>query len=327
MRGTRLSRRRAWRRITGLMLLATVVFAAFGAWELKHGNWISTSYADTETPVATGVTGSPDGDGTTIVNPGSGEEPGPDEFESPPPESPDPAEKPPTKPEKPPATQTPLPGNNVRPVSPGKDQFPNRKLVALTFDDGPDGKYTGEILDILKEKHVKATFFLVGTQVAKYPGVAKRIVTEGHDIGNHSWSHADLTKLSAQALQDQLNKTQAAIFKATGVTSDLMRTPYGAYNDSVLNEIHKQEMTHVFWTVDTKDWAGTSVANMYKNVMSHTHKGGIILMHSFGGRKHAIDHTVALLPAIIKDLQAKGYEFVTVNELIASGQASSSAVK
>ncbi|WP_209752054.1 polysaccharide deacetylase family protein [Cohnella suwonensis] len=309
------------------MLLATVVFAAFGAWEWKHGGWISTSYADPETPAATSGAAVPEGSGTITV-PGSvtGAEPAPDEFETPP-ESPDPGGQQPSNPQPPQPPLTPPPEKNERPVSPGKDQYPNRKLVALTFDDGPDGKYTEEILGILKEKGVKATFFLVGTQVAKYPEVAKRIAEEGHDVGNHSWSHADLTKLSAQAMRDQLTKTQDAIFKATGVTSDLMRTPYGAYDDGVLKEIHDQDMTHVFWTVDTRDWAGTSVADMRKNMLSHTHKGGIILMHSFGGRKHAIDHTVALLPTIIEELQDKGYEFVTVNELIASGQAHASTVK
>ncbi|BBI36393.1 polysaccharide deacetylase family protein [Cohnella abietis] len=224
-------------------------------------------------------------------------------------------------------TQPPVKEPTSSPVVINKDIYKNKKLVALTFDDGPDNKYTEEILDLLAEYNVKATFFVVGTQVQKFPETAKRIVDEGHSIGNHSWSHKDLSKLSAAALELELDKTQRAIFKATGVTSELVRAPYGALSKTLLDTIHKDNMKHVFWTVDTRDWAGSSVAEMHKNVLANTHKGGIILMHSFGGRKHAIEHTIELLPSIIKDLGAKGYEFVTVDELIISGQSHSSVIK
>jgi polysaccharide deacetylase family sporulation protein PdaB len=202
-----------------------------------------------------------------------------------------------------------------------------RKLIALTFDDGPDSKYTAQILDILADNDVKATFFLVGLQVAKYPEVAKRIVDEGHAIGNHSWSHHDLTKLTATARDTEIDKTQQAILEATGVTPQLMRAPYGAISDSVLKTIHDEDMKHVYWTVDTRDWAGTSVADMHKNILKNTHSGAIILMHSFGGRNHALEHTIKLLPSIITELREKGYEFVTVDEMIEAGAAYASVVK
>jgi polysaccharide deacetylase family sporulation protein PdaB len=221
-------------------------------------------------------------------------------------------------------TEVPTP-STPSPVVPNK--YNNKKLVALTFDDGPDNKYTLQILEILKEYNVKATFFMVGIQVKKYPETAKKIVEEGHSIGNHSWSHKDLTKLSGKALDNEIDKTQLAIQEVTGVTPHLMRAPYGAISNALLNVVHKEDMKHVYWTVDTRDWAGSSVADMHKNVLAHTHKGGIILMHSFGGRKHAIEHTVMLLPSIIKDLREKGYEFVTVDELIESGQSHSSVIK
>ncbi|MCD9022095.1 polysaccharide deacetylase family protein [Cohnella silvisoli] len=224
---------------------------------------------------------------------------------------------------KPPDKEIPAPF----PIVPNPEKYKNKKLVALTFDDGPDGKYTQQILEILEEYNVKATFFVVGLQVEKYPEIAKKIVEEGHSIGNHSWSHRDLSKLSSKALDNELNKTQQVILNATGVTSLLMRAPYGAISNALLNSVHQENMKHVFWTVDTRDWAGSSVAEMHKNVLAHTHKGGIILMHSFGGRKHAIDHTVKLLPIIIKDLRERGYEFATVEQLIESGQAHSSVVK
>jgi polysaccharide deacetylase family sporulation protein PdaB len=213
------------------------------------------------------------------------------------------------------------------PVVNNKEKYKNKKLVALTFDDGPDNKYTLQILEILKEYDVKATFFMVGVQVEKYPETAKKIVEEGHSIGNHSWSHKDLSKLSGKALDNEIDKAQQAILEATGVTPHLMRAPYGAISDTMLDAVHKEDMKHVFWTVDTRDWAGSSVADMHKNVVAHTHKGGIILMHSFGGRKHAIEHTVMLLPSIITELREKGYEFATVDEIIESGQFHSSVIK
>ncbi len=212
------------------------------------------------------------------------------------------------------------------PDKPKEDVKP-RPRVALTFDDGPDNKYTEQILDVLKEYDAKATFFLVGTQVKKYPDMAKRIVEEGHAVGNHSWSHGDLTKLSATQRAEQIDKAQQIIEQATGVSPRLMRAPYGALSKDVLATIHEDRMKHVAWTVDTRDWAGSSVEDMYKNVMANTRDGGIILMHSFGGRKNALEHTVKLLPKIIEDLRAKGYELVTVEEMIDSGEYKASAIK
>jgi len=202
-----------------------------------------------------------------------------------------------------------------------------RRWIALTFDDGPDGKYTPAILDILKEKEATATFFLVGTQVEKYPKVAKRIVEEGHTIGNHSWSHRNLSSLKAEALDDQVKRTQEAIADATGVEPALMRAPYGALSDDFLNYLHEQSLQHIYWTVDPRDWDGTSVADMRSNIMKHAKPGGIILLHSFGGRKNALDHTLKLLPLIIDDLRKEGYEFTTVDRMIEADAVVASAIK
>ncbi|MFC4598279.1 polysaccharide deacetylase family protein [Cohnella hongkongensis] len=223
----------------------------------------------------------------------------------------------PSKPDRGPASPTAKPA----------DEAERRPRVALTFDDGPDNNYTVEILDILKKYDVKATFFLVGTQVKKFPETAKRIVDEGHAVGNHSWSHGDLTKLSSKARAEQLDRAQRIIEEATGASPRLARAPYGALSKEALATIHESRMKHVAWTVDTKDWAGTSVEDMYENVMSHTRDGGIILMHSFGGRKNALEHTVKLLPKIIEDLRAEGYDLVTVEEMIDSGEYNASAIK
>ncbi|RED58117.1 polysaccharide deacetylase family protein [Cohnella lupini] len=282
-------------------------------------------YADSGAPTATSE--------PTESNPAT-ESPSPSTTPEPEVTAPTPKPSPSTTPSpSPPPSPTPKPDPSPTPkpnsgnTGTHGDKYEGRKLIALTFDDGPDGKYTPQILDILKEYKAKATFFVVGPQVKKFPDIAKRIIEEGHTIGNHSWSHSDLTKLSDKKLAVEIDKTQQAVFDATGVTPAVVRAPYGAISDKVLKAIHSMHLKHVYWTVDTLDWDGASVSNMHENVMSNTHKGGVILMHSFGGRKHAIEHTVKLLPSIIKDLTAKGYEFVTVEELIESEQFHPSVIK
>jgi peptidoglycan/xylan/chitin deacetylase (PgdA/CDA1 family) len=133
--------------------------------------------------------------------------------------------------------------------------------------------------------------------------------------------------MTDKQISEQLDKTQKAIADATGFTPQLMRAPYGAISDTLLSTLHEREMQHVYWTVDTRDWAGTSALDMRKNVLANTRPGAIILMHSFGGRKNALENTVKLLPLIIEDLTKQGFEFVTVDEMIDAGQAHSSVVK
>ncbi|REK74850.1 polysaccharide deacetylase family protein [Paenibacillus paeoniae] len=187
------------------------------------------------------------------------------------------------------------------------------KRVALTFDDGPDLKYTTAILDILKEKGVKATFFVVGTQVEKYPEIMKRMEDEGHAIGNHSQSHKDLSKLGKSDILSQVSLADKALHDALGWTPTLFRAPYGAVSDTLKKVMKEQNRRLVGWTVDTRDWAGTSVADMREMIRKGTKANGIILMHSFGG-KH-IRNTVDMLPGVIDDLQKMGYTMVTVDEI------------
>ena len=255
-------------------------------------------------------------DGVLVGDVGQG---GGDLSETPVAKSPDASAKPaqPAEATKPPADKPKPPASKPA----------NRKVIALTFDDGPDGKYTPKVLDVLKQYQIKATFFLVGSQVEKYPDVVKRIVDEGHDIGNHSWSHKDLSKLDAKALDEQLARTQQAIEKASGFVPDLVRAPYGAISPALIDYLHDNELKHVAWTVDPKDWAGTSVSVMRDNIRKHAKPGGIILLHSFGGRKNALDHTLQLLPLIIGDLQKAGYEFATVDDMIGADLAKASAIK
>lgn len=187
------------------------------------------------------------------------------------------------------------------------------KVVALTFDDGPDARYTPAILDILKDKDVKATFFVVGQQIKKDPDVLKRIVEEGHVIGNHSANHKNLAKLTKEQVLQEINDADELIREAVGFTPELFRAPYGSVSDTLKSILEEQDRELVGWNVDTRDWAGTSIADMRANIKKNTKPGSIILMHSFGSK--SIEHTVKMLPHVIDDLREMGYSFVTADQL------------
>lgn|GEM_PF-2522317 len=189
----------------------------------------------------------------------------------------------------------------------------DKKYVVLTFDDGPDTKYTPAILDILKQYNVKATFFVVGTQVEKHGSVLQRILNEGHSIGNHSYNHANLTKLSNKEIVKQIEQADDLIKAVIGFKPTWIRAPYGAVNDIVKESMEDDDRSFIGWDVDTRDWAGSSVEEMRANINENTKSDSIILMHSFGG-KH-IKNTVELLPYIIQDLKDKGFTLVTLDEL------------
>lgn len=192
---------------------------------------------------------------------------------------------------------------------------PGAKLVALTFDDGPDGRFTPAILAILKASKIHATFFTVGIQVNHYGSMMKRIKADGHEIGNHSYSHKDLSKLDREQILSQIKQADVLINKQSGYVPRIVRAPYGAVSPLLRTIMKENHRDLIGWSVDTRDWAGSSVATMRANVNKNTHPGGIILMHSFGSK---LDNTVQLLPLIIKDLKNKGYTFVTVSELLAA---------
>lgn len=207
----------------------------------------------------------------------------------------------------------PNPGNSSDGTDEAAHDFKDRKLAALTFDDGPDAKYTTAILDILKEKGVKATFFVVGTQVEKYPDVMKRIEDEGHAIGNHTQAHKNMRELGRTGILQQITEADEAIEQAVGEAPSLFRAPYGAISDTLLGVLEEKDRRLIGWTVDTRDWAGTSIPDMREMIRTKTEANGIILMHSFGG-KH-IRNTVEMLPDVIDDLQELGFTLVTVDQI------------
>lgn len=184
-------------------------------------------------------------------------------------------------------------------------------FIAMTFDDGPHPVLTPKLLDLLKAHGIKATFFLIGQNAAKYPDIVRRIVAEGHEIGNHTWSHPQLTKLAPGELHDEITKTSDVLATITGHPPALMRPPYGA-TSPLINQWLAREfgMKVIIWSVDPLDWRYHDSAHVESVILAETKPGAIILSHDI----HAT--TVAAMPETLDVLLAKGYKFVTVSELI-----------
>ncbi|MEU6710179.1 polysaccharide deacetylase family protein [Nonomuraea sp. NPDC046802] len=183
------------------------------------------------------------------------------------------------------------------------------KCLALTFDDGP-GKYAGTLLDTLKKYDAKATFFLEGQYVKSRPAFVKRMVAEGHAIGNHSYKHPDFTKSDPATIRNEIKTTQAEIKKAAGVEPKLLRPPYGLADLQVSEIAGEFDMPVILWTAGSQDWNSKNVEAIKKQTMAVAQQDGIILMHDW------VKQTVDAMPAIIKSLQKKGYHLVTVDDII-----------
>lgn len=184
--------------------------------------------------------------------------------------------------------------------------------IAFTYDDGPHATNTPRLLEMLKQRGIKATFFCVGQCVAEYPEIAKRIVEEGHEIANHSWSHPLLSKMNEASVREQIEKTHQAIKQATGVEPKIFRPPYGGFTlrqRQWANAVFGYKT--VLWDVDTLDWQHHNPAKTESIALSQTRSGSIILTHDI--HKTTID----AMPTLLDALLAKGFKFVTVSELIA----------
>jgi peptidoglycan/xylan/chitin deacetylase (PgdA/CDA1 family) len=192
------------------------------------------------------------------------------------------------------------------------------KVIALTFDDGPWPSSTDKIVSSLKKLDVQATFFMLGTQVHGARARAKSVVTNGNAVGVHSWNHAQLTKRSSSANRADLKRTRNEIASATGVTPTWFRPPYGATSKSVKATAKALGLRQVIWTVDTLDWKYRNASSITSRALKGARTGGVVLMHDGGGPRSA---TVAAVPAIVKKLRAKGYDFVTLDEMAALGYA------
>ncbi len=204
-------------------------------------------------------------------------------------------------------------GKIVRKVNPISD----KKVIALTFDDGPSPDITPEILDILKEHKIKATFFVIGNNLKNFPELGKRLVAEGNAIGNHTWHHWRRLMNDFTATHE-IEDTATLIYETTGVKTSLFRPPNGFLYNGLVDYAQKRKDAVILWSVDSDDWRGqkVSVDHIVDKVLDNVQPGTIILMHDGGGDR---SHTVQALPKIIEEITQRGYEFVTVPELLQIG--------
>jgi peptidoglycan-N-acetylglucosamine deacetylase len=188
----------------------------------------------------------------------------------------------------------------------------SQPYVAMTFDDGPHPELTPKLLDELKKRGIRATFYVVGRNVVEYPEIVKRMVAEGHEVANHTWSHPSLNKLGAEGVRRQMDDTTAAIRQAGGGTPVTMRPPYGATNASLNRRLAEDfQMKVILWSVDPQDWKYRNASRVQAHILENTKAGAIILAHDI----HA--STIAAMPGTLDGLIARGFKFVPVKELIA----------
>jgi peptidoglycan/xylan/chitin deacetylase (PgdA/CDA1 family) len=188
----------------------------------------------------------------------------------------------------------------------------SRPIVALTFDDGPHPELTPQLLDILRQNGVRATFYVIGRNVAAHPDIARRIVAEGHEIANHSYNHPALTSIGAGRLNQEIADTSKIIEQATGRRPTNMRPPYGAINDRVRAAILRDHgLDIIMWSCDPLDWKRPGAEVVRRRMVDGATPGGILLAHDIH------PGTIEATPGVIQDLKAKGYGFATVSQLLA----------
>ena len=181
--------------------------------------------------------------------------------------------------------------------------------IALTFDDGP-GKYTTRLLDILKNYSAKATFFVVGSRASYQKDILKRMTDEGHEVGNHTYSHISLKELEEQEIADQITSTKNIIFEATGIESNLVRAPYGDLSSTIKSVGGDQNVAFIHWSLDSFDWKTRDAQAVYDEIISRITDGDIILLHDIH------ESTVDAMEMVIPELINNGYKLVTVSELL-----------
>jgi len=228
-------------------------------------------------------------------------------------ESVDPAAQPRVD-EVPAASMAALPPGPTRPA-PQKYTYnsvnTSQPIVAMTFDDGPHPDLTPKLLDLLKKRNIRATFYVIGRNVAAYPEIARRMVEEGHEIGNHTYTHPALSKIGASRVKSELDRTSDIIRQVTGANPKTMRPPYGATNTSLSRRIHGEfSMPVIMWSVDPQDWRYRNASRVSSHIIANAKPGDIILAHDIH------PSTIAAMPAALDALLAKGFRFVTVSELL-----------
>src|SRR5690625_4538837 len=193
-----------------------------------------------------------------------------------------------------------------------KDQTEGQigKYIAFTFDDGPHPEVTPDVLNVLKDFNAKATFFMIGHEINKYPEIVRQVAEEGHELANHSHNHPNLTEMSPQAIQEQIIGPKEMISQITGIEPTLFRPPYGAVDEKVMSVIGNLGNSAILWSVDSRDWEVKHVNTIYQNVMRDAKGGSIVLMHDL------YPTTTETLKRLLTSLSDQGYEFITVSDLL-----------
>jgi peptidoglycan/xylan/chitin deacetylase (PgdA/CDA1 family) len=192
------------------------------------------------------------------------------------------------------------------------------QYVAMSFDDGPHPQNTPRLLDMLRERNIRATFYVIGRNVELYPSVVRRVVAEGHEIGNHTYTHRSLTTLSDALVREEINKTRDAIQHAAGVQPRTLRPPYGALRQSQRQWIHAElGLPTILWSVDPLDWKRPGPPIVAQRILAGVTPGAIVLSHDLHSQ------TVDAMPATLDALIQKGYKFLSVSQLIAMKPAES----
>lgn len=188
-----------------------------------------------------------------------------------------------------------------------------KPVVALTFDDGPHPRYTRQVLAVLREHHVPAAFFVIGTEAKKHPDILREIASDGHIVGNHSYTHSSLVSLPFGGVQEEIEKTEGVVKEAIGEKPRFFRPPYGDFNLEILDLAFTGGYLPVLWNVDPADWSRRGANLIADRVVSQAGAGSVILLHDGGGNQEA---TVEALPTIIRALKATGYSFVSIEEML-----------
>lgn len=186
----------------------------------------------------------------------------------------------------------------------------DKPVVALTFDDGPHPVYTPQILRILEDHGIPATFFVVGRNAKRSPEILRLMKEKGHALGNHTFSHVRLTAVNNGTLKEEIERTREIILIETGINTSLFRPPFGAFDARSLAEVALRNLEVVLWSVDSRDWATHNLGDIRRNVERKTHSGAIVLLHDVH------QQTVDVLPGLIEFLKQRGYTFVTIPEML-----------
>lgn len=208
-------------------------------------------------------------------------------------------------------------GMNVEIFRRGSAEF---RLIALTFDDGPNPEYTPLILDTLRAEGIHATFFLVGREVEQYPELARRIAEEGHEIGSHTYSHKNMMGLATHSMQQEIARAEDAIARVCGEAPRLFRPPRGLYDERLLEALRVRGYAMALWSISSMDWTEASQSSMVHRLTRVVRNGDVILFHDNGGivgnRGGSRTNTVHALPKVIHSLRNRGFGFATVSQLM-----------